>query len=67
MSDDLSCSILPLAVFVTASYYYLLLKGEIKDDKKVSSSHGVTLLARKHCGSNFLHALIIACFIKINS
>ena len=41
MSDDLSCSVFGLVVFVTASYYYLLVTGEIKDDKKVGELHSV--------------------------
>lgn len=35
LSNDVSCSVFGLAVFVTLSYYYLLLTGQIKDSDKV--------------------------------
>lgn len=34
ISNDLSCSVFGMAVFVTMSYYYLLFKGEIEDSDK---------------------------------
>ena len=33
--NDISCSVFGLAIFVTLSYYYLLLKGQIEDSDKV--------------------------------
>ena len=48
MSDDLSCSVFGLVVFVTASYYYLLVNGEIKDDKKVNASYTFFLLLMRN-------------------
>lgn len=38
ISNDLSCSVFGMAVFVTMSYYYLLFKGEIEDSDKVCKS-----------------------------
>lgn len=35
LSNDVSCSVFGLAVFVTLSYYYLLLTGKIEDSNKV--------------------------------
>ena len=35
LSNDMSCSVFGMALFVTLSYYYLLLKGEIEDSDKV--------------------------------
>lgn len=35
LSNDVSCSVFGLAVFVTLSYYYLLLTGQIEDSDKV--------------------------------
>ena len=35
LSNDVSCSVFGLAVFVTLSYYYLLLTGQIEDSNKV--------------------------------
>lgn len=35
MSNDVSCSVFGLAVFVTLSYYYLLCRGQIEDSDKV--------------------------------
>ena len=37
LSNDLSCSVFGLAVFVTLSYYCLLARGEIEDSSKVKS------------------------------
>ena len=34
-SNDVSCSVVGLAVFVPLSYYYLLLSGQIEDSDKV--------------------------------
>ena len=35
LSNDMSCSVFGLAIFVTLSYYYLLLTGQIEDSNKV--------------------------------
>ena len=36
LSNDISCSVFGLVVFVTLSYYYLLLQGQIEDSDKVN-------------------------------
>ena len=36
LADDVSCAVLPVASFITASYYVLLLTGNIVDSDEVT-------------------------------
>ena len=61
LSNDLSCSVFGMAVFVTLSYYYLLFNGKIEDSNKVHQDQSNVQLGFRQTVSTNISDMHVAC------